>query len=773
MGIFEKSTKAGHMRFVWLRVAVPTVASLVLFIIVIFAVHMPAVRDALLAQRKDSLKHMTQVAIGVLEYLHYQEVKGEISSEEARRRGANIIGMMRFGPENKDYFWINDFGPKMVMHPYMPELDGSDLTKFSDFKGKLLFMEMLNATEKDGAGFVDYHWQWQDKPGTVVPKISYVQRFYPWKWVIGTGIYADDLESEAAARNRDMIMMTVFILGVISLLSFYTIVQSRKNGQLMKESEALFKGIFDHSQQFIGVLSPEGVLRLANREALHYISAQEADLIGCYLWETPWWDNSLDVQRKLKEVIHIASSGGVGKAIFEHSNDKGERIYMDFSAKPVMDEKGEVLFLVAEGHNITELKDAQEQIARSEDLFRGIFSQSMQFMGVLDLDGTLREVNKAALDVRNIAAEDVLGKPFWEGPWWKFPPSLAVTLKQDIERAVNGNVVRREIISEAPGEGTRYVDFSLKPTFGADGRIVFLLAEGRDVSELHSVQDQLSELNRDLERKVEERTAELRRSVESLENAQNQLIQSEKMAALGDLVAGVAHEINTPVGISVTSISFMEEKLAELSSKIEAGQLRKSDLEKFMTIAHEATKSSMLNLHRAAELIGNFKQVAADQASGQKRVINLRDYLDEILLSLRSKYKRTKHKINISCDDDLMLNTYPGAFMQIFSNLIINTLIHGFEGVEAGNIDIGVEVDEDEILIRYTDDGKGISRDNVNRIFEPFFTTKRGDGGTGLGMSIVYNLVQTRLGGTINCSSVEGQGTAFTISLPKDIIVEN
>ncbi len=772
MGIFEKSTKAGHKRFVWLRVAVPTVASLVLFIIVIFAVHMPAVRDALLAQRKDSLKHMTQVAVGVLEHLRDQEIKGLISSEEARRRGAEIVGMMRFGSENKDYFWINDFKARMVMHPYMPELDGRDMSKFADFKGKLLIVEMVNATEKDGAGFVDYHWQWQDKPGRVVPKISYVQRFYPWKWIIGTGLYIDDIESEAAARNRDLIMMTVFILGVISLLSFYTIVQSRKTGQQVQESEALFKGIFDHSQQFMGVLSPEGILLLANKEALNFVSCGEGDLIGHYLWETPWWDHSLTAQRQLKEVIQIASFGGVGKAIFEHCNDSGESIYVDFSAKPVVDDDGKVLFLIAEGHNVTELKNAQEQIARSEALFRGIFSQSLQFMGVLDLDGTLREVNKAALDVRNVAAEDVIGKPFWEGPWWQHPPSLAATLKQDIERAVNGHVVRREVRSEIPGEGTRYVDFSLKPAFGADGKILFLLAEGRDVSELHSAQDQLSELNRDLEQKVEERTAELSRSVESLENAQNQLIQSEKMAALGDLVAGVAHEINTPVGISVTSISFMEEKLAEISAKMNAGELRKSDLDKFMNIAHEATKSSMLNLHRAAELIGNFKQVAADQASGQKRIINFREYLDEILLSLRSKYKRTQHKINISCAEDLMLNTYPGAFMQIFSNLIINTLIHGFEGIEVGNIDIGVEVAEDEIVIRYTDDGKGMSEDNVNRIFEPFFTTKRGEGGTGLGMSIVYNLVHSRLGGVINCSSVEGQGTAFTISLPKDMIVE-
>lgn len=772
MGVFEKSKGVGRRSPVWLRVAVSTVASLLLFIFVLFAVHMPAVREALLEQRKESLKHMTQVAIGVLDHLRDQELKGIISSDEARRRGTEIIGMMRFGPDGKDYFWINDFDAKMVIHPYMPELDGRDMSKFSDFKGKLLIVEVVNATEKDGVGYVDYHWQWQDQSGKVVPKISYVQRFYPWKWIVGTGLYLDDIESEATARNRELIMMTVAVLGLISLLSFYTIAQSRRAGKEIQESEALFKGIFDHSQQFMGVLSPEGVLLLANKEALDSVKPGNDDFIGHYLWEIPWWDNSLDSQRQLKELIQIASFGGVGKGIFRHEGKDGRLIYVDFSAKPVVDDNGKVLFLVAEGHNVTELKDAQEQIALSEAMFRGVFSQSLQFMGVVNLDGRLREVNQAALDIMNLVPEDVLDRPFWEGPWWQDPPLLAETLKEDLADAANGHIIRREIRVNNPEGGLRYIDFSLKPAFDADGKILFLLAEGRDISELRSVQDQLSILNRDLEQKVEERTAELRSSVQRLENAQNQLIQSEKMAALGDLVAGVAHEINTPVGISVTSISFMEEKLSELSSKMESGQLRKSDFDKFVAIAKEATKSSMLNLHRAAELIGNFKQVAADQASGQKRVINLREYLDEILLSLRSKYKRTQHSINISCEDDLVLNTYPGAFMQIFSNLILNSLIHGFEGIDAGNIDIGAEVTNEEIIIRYTDDGKGMNEADMNKIFEPFFTTKRGAGGTGLGMSIVYNLVHTRLEGSIACSSVEGQGTAFTIILPKDIIVE-
>ncbi len=766
MGIFNNRDGAERRFPVWLRVAVPTIASLTLFLVVLFVVHMPAVRDAMLSQRKDSLKHMAQAAIGVMEHFRNQEKKGLLTRAEAKKKASDIIGLMRFGSENKDYFWINDINSKMIMHPYMPELEGRDMSKFADFKGKLLIKEMVEVSEKDGEGYVDYFWQWQDQPDKVVPKISYVRRFIPWGWMVGTGLYLEDIEKEAAAQNKELVMMTLGILGVIILLSLYTIVQSRRAGQQIQESETLFKGVFSHSQQFMGVLTPEGILLLVNRVSLDFIGVAEDEVLGKYFWETPWWNHSLEAQRALKEAIQVGFFGGVGKGVVEHHRHDGSVIFVDFSVKPVMDDDDKVLFLIAEGHNITELKEAQEKLTISEAMFKGVFNQSLQFMGVLGLDGTVLEINQSALDDVPVMGDDIIGKTLWEGPWWVNSPSLVPMLKEDVRRAVDGHIIRREVQTKSFSGIPLFVDFSLKPAFGADGKILFLLAEGRDITELKVAQEQLRDLNRDLEEKVEERTVELKNSIERLENTQNQLIQSEKMAALGDLVAGVAHEINTPVGISVTSISFLEEKLKDIDKKVEKGELRKSDFDKFLAVAREATQSSMLNLHRAAELIGNFKQVAADQASGQRRTINLGKYIDEILLSLRSKYKRTKHKISINCPEELLLNTYPGAFMQIFSNLIINSLIHGFEGIEAGHIDIGAEITDENIIIRYTDDGKGMSEADLSKVFEPFFTTKRGEGGTGLGMSIVYNLVHSRLGGTISCSSVEGQGTAFTILLP-------
>ncbi|OEU69239.1 MAG: histidine kinase [Desulfovibrio sp. S3730MH75] len=770
MALLKNGKSSGKDIPVWLRIAIPTITSMILFCIVLFLVHMPAVREAMIDQKKGSMRYMTQVATSMLAHIRAQEREGLISTKEAKKRGAEVLYSLRFGPENKDYFWITDYTPRMVMHPYRPELDGKDLRTFVDLKGNRLFEEMRDVTEKNGEGFVKYYWQWKDKPGTEFAKLSFVKRFEPWGWIIGTGLYLEDVDAEVEAQNRKLVMFTLAILAVLLLLSVYSIIQSRKAGELLEESEALFEGIFKNSFQMVGVLSPEGVVWMVNQTALDLVDVIADEVIGEYCWDTPWWNHSAVLQTRLKEFIKYSSQGEISHDVATLFDRYGHKVSIDFSIKPVLNSVGEVLFLIIEGHDITALKKAEEQLAISEAMFKGVVDQSMQFMGVLATDGTLLEVNTAALALGKIASEDVVGKPFWEGPWWQEPKALIPMLQDGIRRAADGQTIRRQIATHLAEEEVRFIDFSLKPAFGIDGKILYLIAEGRDITELKMVQDQLRDLNVELEDKVEERTSELRESLVRLENAQNQLIQSEKMAALGDLVAGVAHEINTPIGISVTSISYMEERLNAVVDKIKNGELRKSDLDKFMSIAQEATSSSMVNLHRAAELIGNFKQVAVDQASGHKRKINLHGYLDEILLSLRSKYKRTQHKINIFCPDDLMLNTWPGAFMQIFSNLIINSLIHGFDGIEAGNISIRVEVADDSVQIYYSDDGKGMSSEDVAKIFEPFFTTRRGRGGTGLGMSIVYNLVTSRLGGSILCTSAKGEGTAFMIKLPLDIV---
>ena len=266
---------------------------------------------------------------------------------------------------------------------------------------------------------------------------------------------------------------------------------------------------------------------------------------------------------------------------------------------------------------------------------------------------------------------------------------------------------------------------------------------------------------------LEKANVDLKESLETLEKTRDKLVQSEKMAALGELVAGVAHEINTPVGIGVTAASFLESKVKEFKKFYTSGELKRSELENFLKTVDEVSNSILINMERAAELISSFKQVAVDQSSESRRRFNLKAYIHEILLSLRPRYKKTGHKIDVNCDDNIELNSFPGAFAQIVNNMIMNSLIHGFNEVENGRIKIDITRENSKILFVYQDNGKGMTKEQMQKIFDPFYTTKRGQGGTGLGMSIVFNLITQTLKGSIECESSAGKGVCFTMAFPE------
>lgn len=269
-----------------------------------------------------------------------------------------------------------------------------------------------------------------------------------------------------------------------------------------------------------------------------------------------------------------------------------------------------------------------------------------------------------------------------------------------------------------------------------------------------------------LEQKVEERTSELRESLNTLTRTQSQLVQSEKMAALGNLVAGVAHEVNTPVGIAVTAASHLDEKTKELNHIIASGSLRRSDLENYTKTASDSSRLILSNLQRASEIVQGFKQVAVDQTSEERRRFNIKTYIEDVLQSLHPKLKKAKHTVNVQCPDDLEVDSFPGAFSQIITNLIMNSLIHGFEDKDEGKIQINITKENGNLLLKYHDDGKGIDEKTRKKIFDPFYTTRRSSGGSGLGMHIVFNLVTKTLGGKIECYSVPGQGIQFVIGIP-------
>jgi signal transduction histidine kinase/purine-cytosine permease-like protein len=288
-------------------------------------------------------------------------------------------------------------------------------------------------------------------------------------------------------------------------------------------------------------------------------------------------------------------------------------------------------------------------------------------------------------------------------------------------------------------------------------------------------QEELDKRNIQLQKEVEERqlteallqekAQQLEQTLHNLKQAETQLIQTEKMAALGGLVAGIAHEINTPIGIGVTAASLLLEKTTAFAERFEDGTMKRSELGNFLDLAQQSAQMTFTNLNRAAELIQSFKRVAVDQSSESRRVFNLAAYLDEVLLQLSPKLQGTSHRIEVKGDRTLTLNSYPGAFSQIVTNLVLNSLLHAYAPEDAGHIRLSFAQTQNVLCLEYADDGCGIPPEHLSKIFEPFFTTKRGQGGSGLGLHIVYNLVTQKLGGTIQCQSQLGQGTKFAIEL--------
>ena len=293
------------------------------------------------------------------------------------------------------------------------------------------------------------------------------------------------------------------------------------------------------------------------------------------------------------------------------------------------------------------------------------------------------------------------------------------------------------------------------PLRDEDGNIIGLVGLARDITERKRCEDE-----------IKRRSVELAEANAKLSQAQEQLVQSSKLAALGALVAGIAHELNTPIGNSVLVASTFQESLSEFEKSLAKG-ITRGQLQAFVDRTREGTEILVRSLARAAELVASFKQVAVDRTSVNRRRFNLKDTVAEILLTLSPVLRKTPHCVEAHIPDELVLDSYPGPLGQVLTALFNNALVHAFDGVAQGVISIDAELEEENsVRIVVRDNGKGIAGEHIGRVFDPFFTTRLGQGGSGLGLSVAYNLVNGILGGRIEVESPPGQGACFTLRLP-------
>lgn len=265
---------------------------------------------------------------------------------------------------------------------------------------------------------------------------------------------------------------------------------------------------------------------------------------------------------------------------------------------------------------------------------------------------------------------------------------------------------------------------------------------------------------------VERLSEEIRESKEQLHKTVIRLSEKEKQATLNTLVAGIAHDVSSPLGISITASGYFESRTASFGAEISRGTATTKDVDAYLSDARESSAIISSNLKRAADLMRSFKDLVADQHNEECRVFNVKQYLGDIVLSLGPKLNRKGHSVVIHCPEDFFISSYPGAFAQIIINLILNSIIHGFEDMSQGVVTIDIADEQGRFSLRYHDNGRGIAPEHLSMLFEPFFTTKRGKGGTGLGMHIVNTTVQRTFNGSIRCESVLNEGTTFFIEFP-------
>ncbi len=433
--------------------------------------------------------------------------------------------------------------------------------------------------------------------------------------------------------------------------------------------------------------------------------------------------------------------------------------------------------------DITDRKRAEAELRASEKRFQIMFDANPVALAVLRREGDdfiYLDVNQSWVHQLGYSREQVVGKR---------RSQRTVLAGED-----HGDVAWRKLLAQLDHERMILHTESLLrradgSTFISDGMIGLIDTEDgqllmysvHDVSDMRRMQVDLERLNAELEDRIVQGTAsltqanaDLAQALRTLELAQermlaqqDRLVQSEKLASLGSLVAGVAHELNTPIGNGLMAVSTLQDRVRAFEKKLGEGGLRRSDLEDFLRQAGTGCEIAARNIDRASHLISSFKQVAVDQTSDQRRSFELKEVVDEILLTLQPAIKRSGHHVVCDVPLGLMLDSYPGALGQVLTNLVQNAIVHGLEGRNDGRIEVSAEVTESGVELRVADNGRGIPEAVHRQVFDPFFTTKLGHGGSGLGLPIVRNIVTGALGGDIGFHNRPEGGVLFFVKLPR------
>lgn len=523
--------------------------------------------------------------------------------------------------------------------------------------------------------------------------------------------------------------------------------------QALRLSEARFSGAFHASLDYITISYLDTGELIDVNEAFETTTGWPRDeAIGRTTLELGIWVNA----EERKTAVDILQRDGVLREYPMHIVARNGD-HVDALLNGSIIRVGNRPLLLGVVRDIRKQKAAEQVLRESEARLSRIVHYSPVALAITDVEtGVLVDVNRAWQEFLGYRREQVIGRNSLEFGLWV--------------EAADREALYRKVV-ECGGEMDRFEVRYRR----ADGEIVYGLISGRvfeiggrncylwavtDITLRHQIEERMATLNNELEARVEARTKEL-------QQAHEELIRSEKLAALGSLVAGVAHELNTPIGNSVTVASTLHDKTVEFADEVGEGTLRRSSLNAYLESARTASDLLLRSLSQARALVASFKQVAVDQTSDQRRRFDLREVVGEVLTTLSPTLRKTPFKVTMEIPEGIVMDSFPGPLGQVVSNFVNNAVLHAFEGRDHGHVELRASLaDNDEVMLSVSDDGIGISEENLRRIFDPFFTTKLGQGGSGLGLNIVYNIATRVLGGRVTVSSAVGNGATFTLRMP-------
>jgi PAS domain S-box-containing protein len=524
-------------------------------------------------------------------------------------------------------------------------------------------------------------------------------------------------------------------------------------------AEESYRKLFEGSVDGIYVTTPAGALLNAN-PALARIMGHE----------TPE-----DLIKSINDIAHTIYVEPAVRAVYQSMMQRdgivrdfeyqvrrldGKILWLSDSATAVRDDSGEVVRYEGTVRDITDQKRAEEAIAEGRRLLQQVIDTVPAVINVKDKQLRYVLMNRYMAGIFGIEPADALGR------------TTSDLMSRYGSHKTDENDRRVLVTKKSLGfYEEEYMDVYGNQRQWLVNKMPLLDADG-DIERIVTVALDIGERKRgELEMRKAKDAAE--GALRNLRETQDSLIEAEKLAALGRLVAGVAHEVNNPVGISLTVASSLERKTATFTTEVERGDLRRSRLNDFLQTTRDASSQLVANLNRAAELIQSFKQVAADRNYSDQRTFDLGDLTEQVVMSLRPGLRKHHLTLNVNCQPNLAMNSYPGPYGQVLTNLFLNSVAHAFPDGRPGMVDIQVrEYGKDNVEVVFSDNGCGMSLDVRRRAFDPFFTTRRDQGGTGLGLHIVYSIVTTRLGGRLDLDSEPGKGTRIRMILPRTAPLE-